>query len=367
MSLGVISDVNTPSYVELRNRENAGWYSEEMKRFLSGKLSDSNKTYGKFRKFISNVVGVADNCAYKAYRTVRNIKRRPAMKIAYLLLCHKNPEQINRLIKMLDAPDCYFVVHVDKKSDGLNISRKDNVVFVEDAFRVDVRWATISMIEATFELLKRAFQLGVHFDYYCLISGQDFPVKNNEFIHKYLEENNGANFIEVLEHTNPLFIRYSKRNAIYYPNWMFSRKTSVKVLKKIYIYLTGGYSRTSSLWRRKYLDDVQFEYGAQWWCLTNEVVQWIFEYYQKNGLQLFLNSMTPDECVFQTLFMMSPFRESRKNKITFFEWDKNGNNPRLIVEEDIPILLNMKDCLFARKFDMQVDSKSLNLLENSLK
>lgn len=288
------------------------------------------------------------------------------MKIVYLLLCHKNPEQIIRLIKMLDAPDCYFVIHVDKKSGNLNICQKDNVVLVEDAFRVDVRWATISMVEATFELLKRAFQLDIPFDYYCLLSGQDFPVKSNYYIHKYLKENNGSNYIEVLEHNNPLFTRYCKRNAIYYPNWMFSRRTSIKFIKKMYIYLSGGYSKTTSFWRRKYTDDIQFEYGAQWWCLTNEAVHWIYDYYQKKGLKLFLHSMTPDECVFQTLFMLSPYRGSRKNKIMYFEWDKNGNNPRLLDEKDVSVLVNMKEYLFARKFDIQVDSKSIDLLERCL-
>ena len=40
------------------------------------KLSDGNIMYSKCKKIISNVVGFVDNCAYKAYRTAMNIKRK---------------------------------------------------------------------------------------------------------------------------------------------------------------------------------------------------------------------------------------------------------------------------------------------------
>ena len=42
MSLGVVPEINTPTYAALRNRPEAGWYSEEMREFLSGKLENGN-------------------------------------------------------------------------------------------------------------------------------------------------------------------------------------------------------------------------------------------------------------------------------------------------------------------------------------
>lgn len=51
MSLGVIPEVNTPTYAELRDREEAGWYSEEMKNILSSKLVMTNRKYPALRKF----------------------------------------------------------------------------------------------------------------------------------------------------------------------------------------------------------------------------------------------------------------------------------------------------------------------------
>lgn len=37
------------------------------------------------------------------------------IKIAYIVLCHKNAGQINKMIKKLDSKNCDFFLHIDKK------------------------------------------------------------------------------------------------------------------------------------------------------------------------------------------------------------------------------------------------------------
>lgn len=37
------------------------------------------------------------------------------MKIAIAMLCHKNAEQINALLRAMAHDDIYFYIHVDKK------------------------------------------------------------------------------------------------------------------------------------------------------------------------------------------------------------------------------------------------------------
>ena len=51
MSLGIIPSIKTPSYAELRNREEAKWYTDRMLWFLNGKLENSNKKYGLIKKW----------------------------------------------------------------------------------------------------------------------------------------------------------------------------------------------------------------------------------------------------------------------------------------------------------------------------
>lgn len=56
LSLGTIPTMAAPTYAALRNREEAGWYSDEMKAFLSQKLRENNREYTAFEKFVHGVV-----------------------------------------------------------------------------------------------------------------------------------------------------------------------------------------------------------------------------------------------------------------------------------------------------------------------
>lgn len=74
MSLGVIPEIDTPTYVSLRDRKGAGWYTEEMKGVLSSKLSDENHRYSKVKQTQSNFVGFFDNITLRSVSTIRRLK-----------------------------------------------------------------------------------------------------------------------------------------------------------------------------------------------------------------------------------------------------------------------------------------------------
>lgn len=76
MSLGVIPEIETLSYAELRNREEAGLYTEDMMEFLSGRLYDFNEKYGVTKKLASNIVGVYDDLMRFGIQTVKGFRRR---------------------------------------------------------------------------------------------------------------------------------------------------------------------------------------------------------------------------------------------------------------------------------------------------
>lgn len=71
MSLGVIPEINTPSYADLRNRTEANWYNEEVLDFLNTKLNESNREYSFLKKFLSNTVGCCDNIIRTVYRGLK--------------------------------------------------------------------------------------------------------------------------------------------------------------------------------------------------------------------------------------------------------------------------------------------------------
>lgn len=287
------------------------------------------------------------------------------MKIAYLLLCHKNPEQIRMLLNQLNDSNVEFFMHIDKKSN-MNCEEFydfSNLSFVDYADRVDIQWATNSMIRATCELLRILFESKTKFDYVVLLSGQDFPIKSKEEITQFLNVNMGSNFIEILDHDDKMYSRYNKRSLLYYPNFLQKNCSVSKIFKKLYIFFSGGYFHTFSIFKRKNNKKINFEYGSQWWGLSYECLLWIYNYLNKNPefIDFFDHSLTPDECVFQTLFMMSPYKDTRKDKLTYLEWSSNRNNPRILIEKDF-CLLKKQNFLFARKFDIVIDKKIIEKL-----
>lgn len=70
MSLGIIPDLrDEPTYAELRIRKES--YTEEMKSFLSQKLYDNNKEYGKYKKKTINIKGKIDYGVRKCGKTIK--------------------------------------------------------------------------------------------------------------------------------------------------------------------------------------------------------------------------------------------------------------------------------------------------------
>ena len=123
------------------------------------------------------------------------------MQICNLVLAHKSPHQLNRLLKHLSYPGCHTYVHVDEKADikifeNATADLKDVTLISQ---RVTVHWGGPTMITAVAASIAEIKASGIHYDYINLVSGQDFPIKPiSEFV-SFLEQNKGKQFISYLE------------------------------------------------------------------------------------------------------------------------------------------------------------------------
>jgi hypothetical protein len=94
------------------------------------------------------------------------------IRIAVMMLVHKNENQVNRLINHLSKGfDVY--IHIDKRS-SLKIYTQENI-FVYKKYKT--YWGSFNQIIATLYLLKKAHRK--KYDRYILISGQELPIKTN--------------------------------------------------------------------------------------------------------------------------------------------------------------------------------------------
>lgn len=281
------------------------------------------------------------------------------MKVAFLMLCHKNPKQINLLLKALKHPQIDVFIHVDSKNENIreDIEKSDGVYLLPKKDCVDVQWAQFSEVKATLNLLNVAISKGGD-SHYFLISGQDFPLKSIGKIVRFLNERKDENFIDCA-----LIKRFEKRNDIYFPRMVIGRRIWQKILKGILVYSTGGWNQTFSIIKRLKPANVQYYFGSQWWCLNDAMVKWIYNFLENypEYIKLFKHSLCPDECFFQTLVMNSPFANTTKPYLHYIKWEKGKSSLKTLTTIDYEELKKAEK-LIARKFDINVDAEIIERL-----
>ena len=200
------------------------------------------------------------------------------MKLAILLLCHKNPKQINTFLEVMQHPQISFFIHIDKKHNfSKDIIKRNDIYILPYELSQNIQWGSISMVKATLNLIEFAISKD-NFDYFWLCSGQDFPIKSAKWIVSFFEDKT-CNFINLFNSYNftGKYTNYDKRNSLYYPKWIMGNTLLQRILKRLYVEITGGYIRTF-FFNRKNITNFKFYFGASWWCLNNKTIKWIIKY-----------------------------------------------------------------------------------------
>lgn len=273
---------------------------------------------------------------------------------AYLILVHNCPRLLQVLIDMIDDERNDIYLHVDGKANigqFANIrATKSKLIFT--AQRIKVYWGNDSMINAEYVLFETAHRCGPY-SYYHLLSGVDLPLKNQEYIHHFFdEEYRGHEFVGftknmVLTHRLRyyyLFGRYMRpeignRKARFFS---FIRKYALSLQKEM------------GVWRNK---NVTIMYGPTWVSITDDLCSFLLS--QKKRIQKFYRmTSNPDESFIQTIVYNSPFYDNIHDKedeylscMRLIDWEKepNRSSPHTWRCQDWDELI-LSNRLFARKF-----------------
>jgi Core-2/I-Branching enzyme len=275
------------------------------------------------------------------------------MKVAHILLVHKNPQQIIRLVKRLAHPDVDCWIHIDKKFDTdnfRNVLSKENVFFIENNIKVD--WGCYNTLEAMLLSIRNVLSTNKDYDYINFLSGQDYVLYPPVTFLKYLKANKGKEFIGIQPYkaTNQNIIRIEK----YHLNgYSFAGKDFVqRVINKI-------------LPNRKFPYHFEIRKGPQWFTISREAAKYALDFTEKNTkfVRYFKLVDTPDEFFFQTILYNSDFRLNIFDVVFHYtDWSQNKRNPKLLTLEDKDNILS-SPYFFARKFDMEIDSDILDMLD----
>ncbi len=226
------------------------------------------------------------------------------MKNAFLILAHNEFEVLRRLIAALDDPRNDIFIHFDRKVETLPDLHTEKAGLTVLGKRVSVNWGAPSMLEAEFALFEAAVERGPY-QYYHLLSGVDLPIKSQDYIHDFLDRNNGKEFIgyTLLELT-PSYVRKMQRWHLF-PEEFKSRNLFKKVLRSGFLRL----QEVLGIYRNR---DIDFKKGSQWVSITDGMARYFLEH-KDWARRVFRNTFCPDELVMQTLCWMSPYRQNIYN------------------------------------------------------
>ncbi|BDI14878.1 glycosyl transferase [Nostoc cf. commune SO-36] len=298
------------------------------------------------------------------------------MRIAYIILAHNYPEQLQRLISKLNGDKVSFFIHIDKKADRTTyhqiftqFQKFPNVFFIK---RYNSGWGSFDIVRATLEGINSIVETGLDFDYVINLSGQDYLLKSNAYIKMFLQNNQGKEFLEYfplpcskwrgggLRRIEYWHIRWNDKYFCIPEKQEFKSPIASLLYTFFILFLPK---------KRKFPEGFAIYGGSQFWCLTGECVKWIniFVKQNPNFIKRFNYTFCADELFFQTVILNSPFKDKVVNDhMRYLDWaDVNAYHPRMLEKQDFE-KIRQSEKLFARKFDASKNSDILDMIDKMI-
>ena len=279
-------------------------------------------------------------------------------KICFLILAHKNQNQLMRLINHLKN-DFDIYLHIDKNSN-LNFKSFDNVRIYK---KINVHYAEFSQITATLFLIKEAYKN--NYDRYCFISGQDLPLKNNNYIQNFFDSNLNKEYMWYLQ------INSLKDNKVFsFPHYDRVKYYNFEgVSRKFLSASIRNFISNLNITKKKIRYNIY--YGSQWWNLTNNAIKYILDYLYKDKdfINQFKNVWGSDEFFFQSILLNSELKNNCINdNLRYIDWsEQKGSSPKTFKITDYNSIKNgINNNIFARKFDENIDNDIIDKLYKDL-
>lgn len=290
---------------------------------------------------------------------------------AYLILAHKNLGQLKTLVELLDDRRNDIFVHVDSKTAGFDerdwdgLTKQSRLIFINP--RRNVNWGGVSIMRAELDLLETATKTGAY-DYYHLLSGQDLPIKPQDEIHRFFDENAGKEFLNLWEFKKSTLSRFHYFTIFPEGESRFRTRIVNHIFKGLQMAVGFKINR-----------GVDFRFGSQWFSITDALARYTVS--QRDWLEkVFRRTSTCDEIFMATLVWASPFRnnlfiptavrsqkEVNMSNMRFIDWTrgKSIRHPWTFLASDLPLLKSLPH-MWARKFDENVDPEIIRLVKSDI-
>lgn len=269
-------------------------------------------------------------------------------RIAYILLCHKDPEAIIKQAQSLTATGDYISIHFDARAKPehykqitTELENNPNVAFAHK--RIKCGWGEWSLVEATLYAVETAVEKFPRATHFYMVSGDCMVIKSSEYIHNFLDDHD-VDFIESFDYFESDWIKtgWKEERLIY--RHIFNERT-----QKRRFYTSFKLQRYFDI-TREVPADIQVMIGSQWWCLRRQTIEAVLHFTQqrRDVMRFFRTTWIPDETFFQTIVRhLVPSTEIRTRTLTFLMFSDYGM-PLTFYNDHYDLLLT-QDYLFARK------------------
>ncbi|MFN3210505.1 MAG: beta-1,6-N-acetylglucosaminyltransferase, partial [Roseovarius sp.] len=222
-------------------------------------------------------------------------------RIAFILLCHKDPDAIIRQAEMLTAVGDYMAIHFDARAKVEHYRRirsaladNPNVTFARK--RIRCGWGEWSLVQASLYAVEAAVEAFPRATHFYMLSGDCMAVKSAAYAHEFLD-NDDADYIESFDFFESDWIKTGmKEDRLIYRHYFNER------VQKRRFYTSYNLQKKLGL-TRPIPADLQIQIGSQWWCLRRRTIEWILDFTRKRRdvMRFFATTWIPDETFFQTL------------------------------------------------------------------
>ncbi len=318
-----------------------------------------------------------------------------------------------RLIDSLNTSDNTIVLHVSKTCEPGFFETLEGLMLEDNSYRnvffckrEDGTHYSFGIVKGVINGLTLLFKNNIEFDYVSLISGQDYPIKSNEEISAFFEKNNGKQFFDYFALFPKDWMKYEYDgfwgpqrqhyrvnrhhfkisgavrsipelgdNRLVNDSLLTTIKTFFKESKKYRAEDRWWLELQLLFWsrvlpkERKVPTDFEIFGSKTWWSISRKAAEYYLDQHfnNKKYQKFFMYTLIPDEMYLHTILLNSSFADSCiNNDLRLIEWEGgDGVHPIIFKAEHIDRLKASSD-LFARKFDSEVDSNILDLIDEEI-
>jgi len=273
---------------------------------------------------------------------------KPLVKIAYFIMVHHKPNAFKAMFQKIYTKDQFYLIHIDRKAKSavteeiqLYILQFPNVYILES---LNIVSGGFSMIQAELNAMEFLLNASLEWDYFINLSGEDYPLKSQQIIRKFLTTNNG-------------------RNYLFYYDQKFYRPDTLKRVQNHFTEL--AYKISSFIYKREFMKGVTPYIGGKWIIFTRNTCMFLTNNKKVMDFEdYYLHTFLPAESFFQTVLMNTSFSDIIVN-----------DDKRAVIEQSIfqnkQDTLNFIDSLkssnqiFIRKINSKTDEHILTYIKNS--